>query len=283
MECAGRALSFWAYQTTQNIYYQQYLYKTLTEKYSALNSRLEQTVNDANAQIETLQRKINSLATENDSTRKKNEELSKAYKEKNRQLLQTQELHDKLRHTVEMSHIQRAATDAIDSRFQQPARHCVPQSIPQNNANLQQTNVSGLRAYGAAVDHERIPEGGIRGGLMDTDGGGTTGPWRRDGSATGSTEVPADLGVCKMLIFVTGYTSNGASNFQRFGTRGVLDTQRGLGLGNAPNSAEKRQAASFKPAAGHVGGFSTGIKVSQPMANNGLQSTSRGLMGMGNM
>ncbi|KAJ3479099.1 hypothetical protein NLG97_g8408 [Lecanicillium saksenae] len=31
MECAGRALSFWAYQTTQNIYYQKYLYKTLTE------------------------------------------------------------------------------------------------------------------------------------------------------------------------------------------------------------------------------------------------------------
>ena len=59
MECAGRALSFWAYQTTQEIYYQQYLYKTLTEKYSNLNLKLEQTVGEANAEIERLQNKVN--------------------------------------------------------------------------------------------------------------------------------------------------------------------------------------------------------------------------------
>ncbi len=185
MECAGRALSFWAYQTTQNIYYQQYLYKTLTEKYSALNGRLEQTVNEANAQIETLQRKISTLTTENDNSRKKNEELSKAYKEKNRQLLQTQELHDKLRHTVEMGHIQRAATDAIDSRFQQQqsSRHFAPpQPAPYSNANPRPGSVAGFRGYGAPVDPERVSEGGIRGGLMDTG----PGSWRRDSSATGT-------------------------------------------------------------------------------------------------
>ena len=60
MECAGRALSFWAYQTTQDIYYQQYLYKTLTDKYSNLNIRLEKTVNDANSEIEGLHHKLSS-------------------------------------------------------------------------------------------------------------------------------------------------------------------------------------------------------------------------------
>ena len=60
MECTGRALSFWAYQTTQEVYYQQYLYKTLAEKYSNLNMRLDQIVSDANAEIERLQSRLNS-------------------------------------------------------------------------------------------------------------------------------------------------------------------------------------------------------------------------------
>ncbi|KAM3536133.1 hypothetical protein MY4038_000599 [Beauveria bassiana] len=190
MECAGRALSFWAYQTTQNIYYQQYLYKTLTEKYATLSGRLEQTFNEANAQIETLQRKMSTLTTENDNSRKKNEELSKAYKEKSRQLLQTQELHDKLRHTVEMGHIQRAATDAIDSRFQQQqqqtSRHFPPQhSAPYNRAYTRPGSGAGFRGYGLAVDQERAADGGIRGGLMDT----VAGPWRREPSVTGIMHI----------------------------------------------------------------------------------------------
>lgn len=58
MECAGRALSFWAYQTTQDIHYQQYLYKTLSDKYSNLSVRLKKTANDANSEIEGLQNKL---------------------------------------------------------------------------------------------------------------------------------------------------------------------------------------------------------------------------------
>ncbi|OAA55997.1 ubiquitin-like activating enzyme (UlaA) [Cordyceps fumosorosea ARSEF 2679] len=270
MECAGRALSFWAYQTTQNIYYQQYLYKTLTEKYATLSGRLEQTVGEANAQIETLQRKIGALTTDNDSARKKNEELSRAYKEKNRQLLQTQELHDKLRHTVEMGHIQRAATDAIDSRFQQqqpqqPSRHFVAHNTASfnNNAKPRPGSVGGFRGYGTAGDPERISEGGIRGGLIDTGGGG--GPWRRDGSAT-------------------GHVSNAPATFSRFGARGLLDGERGLGMGHAPNSAERRRHVEMGGPGKHMGGLSSGIKVSQPMSNSGLQETTGGgFMGLRNI
>lgn len=58
MECAGRALSFWAYQATQDICYQQYLYKTLSEKYSSLVTRLDKTVNEANSEIDNLHRTI---------------------------------------------------------------------------------------------------------------------------------------------------------------------------------------------------------------------------------
>ena len=58
MECAGRALSLWAYQATQDICYQEYLYKTLSEKYSTLSMRLDKTVNDANTEIDSLHRTI---------------------------------------------------------------------------------------------------------------------------------------------------------------------------------------------------------------------------------
>ncbi|KAJ6443120.1 nucleoside diphosphatase [Purpureocillium lavendulum] len=102
MECAGRALSFWAYQTTQEIYYQQYLYKTLTEKYSNLNLKLEQTVGEANAEIERLQNKVNACEADSEMMRRKNDELAQAYKDKSRKLLQTQELYDRVKRKVEM-------------------------------------------------------------------------------------------------------------------------------------------------------------------------------------
>ena len=69
MECAGRALSFWAYQATQDIYYQQYLYKTLNEKYATLSMQLDKTVNDANSEIENLQNKLKGLAAVYDSSK----------------------------------------------------------------------------------------------------------------------------------------------------------------------------------------------------------------------
>ncbi|KAK3182077.1 hypothetical protein K4F52_006642 [Lecanicillium sp. MT-2017a] len=117
MECAGRALSFWAYQTTQEICYQQYLYKTLTDKYSALSVRLDQVVKEANAEIDGLQGKLAAVTIEQDNAKKKSEELAKAYKEKSRKLVQTQESYDRLKRRVEMGHIQRAASDAVDSRI----------------------------------------------------------------------------------------------------------------------------------------------------------------------
>lgn len=50
-----------------------------------------------------------------EALRRKNEELSLAYKEKNRKLLQTQELYDKLKRKAMLGHIQDAASDAVDN------------------------------------------------------------------------------------------------------------------------------------------------------------------------
>jgi E3 ubiquitin-protein ligase CCNP1IP1 len=78
MECASRALVFWAYQTTQEMYvllsfpidfcvdfltgdrfYQEYLGKSLTEKYSTLNTHMDRVIHNANTEISALQAKLN--------------------------------------------------------------------------------------------------------------------------------------------------------------------------------------------------------------------------------
>lgn len=52
---------------------------------------------------------------------RKNEELAQAYKEKNRRLLQTQELHDKLKRKAMLGQMQDAASEAVDSTIQAAA------------------------------------------------------------------------------------------------------------------------------------------------------------------
>lgn len=142
MECAGRALSFWAYQTTQDIYYHQHLYRTLTEKYSNLHQHLEKTMNDANSHIENLHDKMTGsfsgrplpktwgsmlttreeMTAEQDGLRRKVEDISQAYKEKSKRLLQVQELYDKVKRKAEMGHIERAASEAVASTLHTTAR-----------------------------------------------------------------------------------------------------------------------------------------------------------------
>ncbi|KAI1134457.1 hypothetical protein F5Y05DRAFT_422076 [Hypoxylon sp. FL0543] len=59
--------------------------------------------------------RIDSMKMDQESLRRKNDELAQAYKEKNRKLLQIQELYDKLKRKAMLGQIQDAAEDAIDS------------------------------------------------------------------------------------------------------------------------------------------------------------------------
>lgn len=55
------------------------------------------------------------MALDQETLRRKNEELSTAYKEKSRKLMQMQELYDKLKRKAMLGHIQDAASDAVDT------------------------------------------------------------------------------------------------------------------------------------------------------------------------
>lgn len=58
------------------------------------------------------------MATEQDSLRRKNEDISQAFREKSRKVLQLQELYDKVKRKAELSQIQKAASNAVDSTFE---------------------------------------------------------------------------------------------------------------------------------------------------------------------
>jgi hypothetical protein len=60
MECASRGLSFYSYQSAQEIIYQEHLAKSLTEKYTTLSQQMDQLILDANTQIKALQDKLQS-------------------------------------------------------------------------------------------------------------------------------------------------------------------------------------------------------------------------------
>ncbi|RDA82791.1 hypothetical protein CP532_6282 [Ophiocordyceps camponoti-leonardi (nom. inval.)] len=132
-ECACRALNFWTYQRTQEVSYQQFLHKTLLEKYTSLRAQMNQIATDANSEIERLRQRISSrftpsflarrqliglaLAAEQSILRQKNEELAQAYKQKSRKLLQARELCNKLKRNSEIRDRERAASDTNESTF----------------------------------------------------------------------------------------------------------------------------------------------------------------------
>lgn len=62
-----------------------------------------------------------------------------------------------------------------------------------------------------------------------------------------------------------------------------MDGERGLGMGHAPNSAEQRRHGELGGAGKHIGGLSSGIKVSQAMSNGGLPHAAEGFMGLRNI
>ncbi|KAJ0113976.1 E3 ubiquitin-protein ligase CCNB1IP1 [Diaporthe amygdali] len=128
MECAGRALSFWSYQMTQDLTWESHRCKVLTSRYSELSTSLDNIISDANAQLTNLQNKLASMALDHDSLNRKNEELVQAYKEKNRKLLQTQELYDKLKRRAMLGHIQDAASDAVDTTLQGGSSYAAQQA-----------------------------------------------------------------------------------------------------------------------------------------------------------
>ncbi|EFQ96961.1 hypothetical protein MGYG_00005 [Nannizzia gypsea CBS 118893] len=113
IECAGRALSFWTYQATQEIFYQDHLSKTLREKCSVMGKQMDQMAHDANSAIETLQRRISELENGQEQLQKKNQELVNVYRDKCKKHAQMTNLYNLLKNRAIRSQIRTAVSDTV--------------------------------------------------------------------------------------------------------------------------------------------------------------------------
>ncbi|EAW16295.1 uncharacterized protein NFIA_056440 [Aspergillus fischeri NRRL 181] len=151
MECASRALVFWAYQATQEMcvllsfpidfclnfltgdrFYQEYLGKSLTEKYSTLSTHMDRVIHSANTEISALQAKLNGSSSSADprgrtgpvdskidmqateeQLRKKNQELVNLYREKCKKFAQITNLYNLLKSRAMRSQMKTAASDTV--------------------------------------------------------------------------------------------------------------------------------------------------------------------------
>ncbi|KAJ5330433.1 hypothetical protein N7476_000216 [Penicillium atrosanguineum] len=113
MECTGRALGFWAYQSTQEIFYQDFLGKSLTEKYSNLNTQMDKVIHNANSEMSVLQNKISDIQAAQEQLEKKNQELADLNREKSKKLSQMTNLYNLLKARAMRTEMQTAASDTV--------------------------------------------------------------------------------------------------------------------------------------------------------------------------
>ncbi|KAI6798893.1 hypothetical protein KC363_g2298 [Hortaea werneckii] len=97
MECAGRGLAFYSYQTTQEIVYQEFLARSLTDKYSSLSTHLDKVIHDANSEITGLREKLAGMHMEQKALEEKNHQLVDAFREKSKTQQQLQKLYQTLK------------------------------------------------------------------------------------------------------------------------------------------------------------------------------------------
>ncbi|KAL4882626.1 hypothetical protein BJY04DRAFT_37720 [Aspergillus karnatakaensis] len=180
MECAGRALMFWSYQSTQEIFYQEYLGKTLTDKYTNLNTQMDKMIHNANTEISTLQTRLADMQAAQEQLRKKNQELVDMYREKCKKFTQITNLYNLLKSRAMRSQIQTAvvsqANNSLEATHDDPASaYLVPRSFgiaapPQTPSAYQQ------RAHQVDLDgveqlhrHQRSGTGSSKGQRHRTD------------------------------------------------------------------------------------------------------------------
>lgn len=95
------------------------------------------------------------MTLDQEALRRKNDELAMAYKEKNRKLLQTQELYDKLKRRAMLGQIQDAALDAVDTTLhggQNMQSHSMDRPDNQGNYEQQYGTPYGAPRYSDRLD-----------------------------------------------------------------------------------------------------------------------------------
>lgn len=161
LECASRGLGFYTYQSSQEIIYQEYLAKSLAEKYSTLSQHMDQLIHDANAQIKTLQEKLQGMQVEMGAMEEKNHELVNAFREKSKAQHHLQQLYQKLKNQCMVPQVANAASNEADFAIQTAHGDRFVDKIPGTRAGTTNfTHINGGNRQGRqSMQHNREGSG----------------------------------------------------------------------------------------------------------------------------
>ncbi|KAK7206533.1 hypothetical protein BZA70DRAFT_106623 [Myxozyma melibiosi] len=96
-DISSRALSFWTYQCSHEMMYQDYYMRALTEKNDKLNQHIDKLVHDANSEISGLLNRITNVEKDKSELEKKNAELADTLHDKTLQFGKLQGLYERLK------------------------------------------------------------------------------------------------------------------------------------------------------------------------------------------
>ncbi|QIW99105.1 hypothetical protein AMS68_004623 [Peltaster fructicola] len=117
IECASRAMAFWTYQTTQEVFYQEFLMKSMTEKYHSLSGQMDKLITNANTEVATLRERMAAMQLDHKELENKNQQLGEACKKKCKDNGQLHKLYQQAK--------QRQVSDHMAEAAEQDASHVV--------------------------------------------------------------------------------------------------------------------------------------------------------------
>ncbi|KAH8150617.1 uncharacterized protein LAJ45_05313 [Morchella importuna] len=174
MEVCSKGLGFWTYQVTQEVVYQEYLAKSLTERSNTLSGQLDKIIRDANSEIASLRDKIAAMTIAEEELRRKNHELMEGWREKGRKLAQTQELYDKLKRRTLISQVRNAASENVNQAILMSAQQSASTHHPPHLQDLAAAHHTQQRPQNRRQRHDGQPDfimtgariGNVSGGMQ---------------------------------------------------------------------------------------------------------------------
>ena len=97
MEIANRAISFWFYQTSQESYFQEILYKNLDQKYAHMQKQQASQSLLHDQEMLSMKERIQQLGKDHEQDKRKLQDLTDQYMDKSRQLQKLQNLYEKVK------------------------------------------------------------------------------------------------------------------------------------------------------------------------------------------
>ncbi|KAK4494758.1 hypothetical protein PRZ48_014114 [Zasmidium cellare] len=154
VECAGRGLQFWSYQMAQEITYQDYLARSLKDKYAVLGAQFDNVVREAEEETGKLVARVEDLQAREQHLLNKFQQMETERKDKDKKYKQMETLYLKARQQLQAGGIELAANQDAEQALQADTQFHSSQ-VPPSGMRLPRSgsNGSGDRGQG----HSRPP------------------------------------------------------------------------------------------------------------------------------